>query len=287
MTRESQPAPSSTAGWDHYPALDALYRSWIGPHLHHGLWLTPTESLPRAQQNLEDRVLTALGPLSGRHVWDIGCGYGTLARRLHREGAASVTGFNPQAQQLPSDPAIHWRAQAWPPPLSEMAAPAPDALVFLESLEHMPDPPTALCSAATVLSPAGRLVIASLLPSHFPDPLLRRTLPLARYSLHLPPVQEIVRHLDALGFSSIHVTDLTTAVRPTWPHLIRAMGRRALHHPLQTLRWAASHPAHGLRFALGSLAFWHHLHSSRLRYVLIVADHAPDRTHCSMEKATG
>ena len=99
-------------------------------------------------------------PLSGRRILDVGCGPGTLAKRL-AEGGASVVGIDPGEAALS-------RARAAVPDArfeaaSGEALPFPDrsfdGAVMLNALHHVPDPGVALSEAARVLVPGGLLVV--------------------------------------------------------------------------------------------------------------------------------
>ena len=78
---------------DHYDELDATYRDLWGEHVHHGLWLTGTETPETAVRQLVELVAehARVGP--GRRVCDVGCGYGATARMLQREYGARVSGI--------------------------------------------------------------------------------------------------------------------------------------------------------------------------------------------------
>ena len=105
-------------------------------------------------------IRDTFAPLSGKRILDIGCGPGTLARRLVDAGAA-VTGIDPGAAALA-------RARASVPEARFEAAtgeslPFPEAsfdgAVMLNALHHVPDPAAALGEAARVLAPGGLLVV--------------------------------------------------------------------------------------------------------------------------------
>jgi SAM-dependent methyltransferase len=105
-------------------------------------------------------IRDSFAPLSGKRVLDIGCGPGTLARRLVDAGA-TVTGIDPGeaalAKARSSVPEARFEAA------TGEALPFPDAsfdgAVLLNALHHVPDPAIALAEAARVLVPGGRLVV--------------------------------------------------------------------------------------------------------------------------------
>ncbi|MGU3544070.1 class I SAM-dependent methyltransferase [Methylobacterium sp. A52T] len=105
-------------------------------------------------------IRESLAPLAGKRVVDIGCGPGTLARRLVDAGAR-VTGIDPGTAALARarDAVPEARFEA----ATGEALPFPDAsfdgAVMLNSLHHVPDPAAALAEAARVLVPGGLLVV--------------------------------------------------------------------------------------------------------------------------------
>lgn len=105
-------------------------------------------------------IRETFAPLSGKRILDIGCGSGTLAKRLTEDGAA-LTGVDPGAAALAQArtavPGARFEAA------SGEALPFPDdsfdGAVLLNALHHVPDPAAALVEAARVLVPGGRLVV--------------------------------------------------------------------------------------------------------------------------------
>lgn len=101
-----------------------------------------------------DAIERHLGPLSGKHLLDVGCGSGALRMKIENLGA-SWTGLEPF-----SDGADKGIIKA---PAQEM--PFPDArfdgVIFVNSLHHVPTEQmkAALSEAARVLSDHGRIVV--------------------------------------------------------------------------------------------------------------------------------
>jgi len=111
-------------------------------------------------------IRETFAPLSGKRILDIGCGSGTLAKRLSENGAA-VTGIDPGLAALEQArtavPAARFERA------SGEALPFPDAsfdgAVLLNALHHVPEPAAALVEAARVLVPGGCLVVVEPLAS--------------------------------------------------------------------------------------------------------------------------
>ena len=104
----------------------------------------------------------ALAPLAGKHVLDIGCGGGVLARSLSDRGAR-VVGIDPNVealavarQSVPTGTFYQAGAEAMP-----FADSSFDGAIFLNSLHHVAKRAMdrALREAARVTKPAGPIVV--------------------------------------------------------------------------------------------------------------------------------
>ena len=108
-------------------------------------------------------VLTAVGPVAGKTVVDIGCGEGEVAKAFAGAGA-TVLGFDPfipetdWVEQGEGRYRLH-HARADKLPLDDGTA---DVALFVFSLHHVPQEsmPAALAEARRVLKPGGKLVVA-------------------------------------------------------------------------------------------------------------------------------
>jgi 2-polyprenyl-3-methyl-5-hydroxy-6-metoxy-1,4-benzoquinol methylase len=93
-----------------------------------------------------------------RHLIDVGCGNGRLLQ-LAQQAGWTVMGLDPSTDtdgQLQAA-GIEIRRASWP--LTDMSDHSADAIVFLNVLDHLPDPFTALQTAWRVLRPAGVLYV--------------------------------------------------------------------------------------------------------------------------------
>jgi SAM-dependent methyltransferase len=109
-------------------------------------------------------ALRYLGDVAGRRVLEIGCGVGEFTRLLAERGA-TVTGADisrvavDQARRevaaFPSATALVADICALP-----FASASFDLVVSLETIEHSPDPRSALAELVRVTKPGGRLIVS-------------------------------------------------------------------------------------------------------------------------------
>jgi tocopherol O-methyltransferase len=224
----------------HYDSLDFFYRDIWGEHVHHGLWLTGRESPSQATEQMSRHVLGRLQLRPGARLADIGCGYGATARLAAEAYGARVVGFTISAAQKTyadaqgvAQGAVEVRLQDW------AAATEPegsyDAVLSLESIEHMPDRARFAEQARRVLRPGGRMVVSTWLAAEHLSPWSRRHLlePIAREGrqAELLTIRAMSGLLHAAGFAEVQVEELTDQVKKTWLVVMRRMLGRALTRP--------------------------------------------------------
>ena len=165
-----QPRPPFLAGEvaAHYDDLDRFYREIWGEHVHHGLWRSRQETTEEATYGLIAEVAAQARVRAGDRVCDVGCGYGGTSRILARDYGAKVTGLTVSTAQhehaMSLDPeAVNpsYLLRDW---LANDLEPASfDAVLAIESSEHMADLKEFFNESARVLKPGGRFVVCAWL----------------------------------------------------------------------------------------------------------------------------
>ncbi|MDI3331873.1 MAG: class I SAM-dependent methyltransferase [Micrococcus sp.] len=208
---------------DHYDELDPVYRRVWGEHVHHGLWATGRETPTEAVEALVDTVGDRLRLAPGEACVDIGCGYGSTARRLAATRRVRVTGVTLSAEQAryaAAHPAagvdIHLRDWL----VNGLTAASARAAWAIESSEHMVDKPGFFAEAHRVLSPGGRFVVCAWLAEtgasgwkvrHLLEPICREG--------RLPSMgtrEEYEAMARAAGFTIADYEDVSNRVARTW-----------------------------------------------------------------------
>ncbi len=217
----------------HYAAYDELYRQAWGDTLHHGLWRTGRETQPEAVSALSRQIAEMAGLRTGQRVYDVGCGYGAMSCWLAREYRVEVIGINSSETQLARasvEEKVRWIHANW---LTLPVEPV-DAVLAVESADHIGDKALFLRQGRRALVPGGRLVLAGLTrPSHL-TPRQSRRLAWIRAHSPLAPLasaEELCSLARREGFTVERAWDLTRETARTWPEYARRFLGLSLRQP--------------------------------------------------------
>jgi tocopherol O-methyltransferase len=262
----------------HYDSLDFFYRDIWGEHVHHGLWLRGNESPAGAAEQMSRYALGCLQLKAGMRLADVGCGYGGTARLAAEEYGADVVGFTvSKAQkryadrQVVSRGSVEIREHDWMQ--AEVPKASFDAVLSLESIEHMPSRADFLAGVRRALRPAGRFVINTWLAADKPSPWSSRNLlgPISVEGRQAPliTVGALQHMLESSGFSEVQVNELTNQVAKTWSVVIGRMLTRTLMKP-RYWRLLLNSKVSDRIFALTACRIWAAYRSGAMRYAAFV-----------------
>jgi len=240
----------SAAVTAHYDELDRYYREVWGTHLHHGYWQNGDESTAEAILKLSRLVATLARVNAGSRVCDFGCGYGASARLFAQEYGAKVTGITISPRQL--EFAQNTAGENVDFLLGDgldnnLPARSFDALVAIESSEHISDKAALFREAHRLLRPQGRVVVAAWLAREEAKPFeVRRLLEPICEEGRLPSMaaaSEYLAMINDAGFRDAVFSDLSRNVRKTWSicavRLIKTIASNAeLRHELLRRDWS-------------------------------------------------
>ncbi len=225
---------------DHYDELDRYYREIWGEHVHHGLWERGDETPGEAVLNLIKHVARRGEITAGKRVCDVGCGYGGTARVLTSEFGAMVSAITISAAQYQY--AISQRGENRSPEYflgdwasNELPSGVFDAVISIESSEHMQDKPAFFCQAHRVLKTGGRMVVCAWLASENATSARRQHLlePICREG-RLPGMgteADYRKWFDDAGFAVATFEDLSARVRKTWSVCLARLLQSLLRRP--------------------------------------------------------
>jgi tocopherol O-methyltransferase len=270
---------------DHYDVLDEFYREIWGEHVHHGFWETGGESPEAATRALVSLVAQEALIKSGDHVCDVGCGYGATARMLARDYGTHVTALTISPAQhafaRALDPAAHnpvYLLRDW---LSnDLPDAAFDAVIAIESSEHMADKAAFFAQARRVLKPGGRLVVCAWLARSNPRPWEVRLLlePICREG-RLPGLgtdDDYERLARDAGFPFFGFRDISRHVKRTWPICVaRGLKGLLLRPRYRRFLFASKNPDR--IFALTLFRMWLAYEVRSMRYGVMTAYEPPKK----------
>jgi len=279
VPREVQ-TPAAVA--EHYDELDPFYREIWGEHVHHGLWNTGRETPDEAVEALIAHLADTLGLQPGQHICDVGCGYGATAEWLAQHHDVHVTGVTLSSAQLrqaqtrsAASPLLHFIRQDWLE--NTFGDESFDAVIAIESSEHMPDKQRFFDETFRTLRPGGRLAVYAWLSRSKARPWEEHYLlePICREG-RLPGMGSEAEYRAWASNAGLLVDgfeDLSVRVRRTWALCTGRVMTKLLTHP-QYRRYLLDARAKNRIFALSVPRIWIAYLTGSMRYGLLTA-HKP------------
>ena len=261
----------------HYDEIDRFYRAVWGTNLHHGYWQSGDESTSEAILNLSRLIAKQARITTGSRVCDFGCGYGATARLFAHEYGAEVIGLTISrrqyelAQNRGGDNVKFLLCDGL---VNNLPAQSFDALVAIESSEHIGDKAAFFQEAHRLMRPGGRLVVAAWLAREHATTFEARFLlePICEEG-RLPSMATAAEYLamfEAAGFREAQCADLSRNVQKTWSicasRFIKTIGSNA------ELRRELLQPDWGNRvFAKTVFRIWLAYRTGSMRYGIFSA----------------
>jgi sarcosine/dimethylglycine N-methyltransferase len=216
----NEPGAGVAIARDYYDSddADAFYSAiWGGEDIHVGIYDT-SDDIRAASRKTVDHMVGKLGDIAGKHVVDLGSGYGGAARVLAGEHGARITCLNlsgvenERNRKLTGEAGLSDRIEVVDGSFDDMpfADASFDVAWSQDAILHAPDRSAVLDEVARVLKPGGLFV--------FHDPMQADSLPDAAalqpiYNrIHLPDLASISFYrngLTARGFTEVETEVLT------------------------------------------------------------------------------
>jgi tocopherol O-methyltransferase len=208
----------------HYDSLDDMYRRIWGEGLHHGLWVDDVKTTSEAADRMTQFVGDRLELRAKERVLDVGCGYGRMMADLAERFGVEAMGVTISRRQWEQAvPGGEIRLGDWLQ--NDLPAGEFDAVMAIESLEHMPNPQRAVSEMVRVVKPGGRMVLGCWMSCDRPRDWERRYLiePIRRDGMlmGMADEREVRRWLREAGAELLEVHDLSRDVERTWPDCLR------------------------------------------------------------------
>jgi tocopherol O-methyltransferase len=264
---------------DHYDELDHFYREIWGEHVHHGLWERGDETPEEAVLSLVASVVKRGRIGAGARVCDIGCGYGATARMLALECGATVSAITISPAQyrhaLSEGGGVHnpeYHLCDWLN--NDLPSGAFDAVLSIESSEHMQDKEMFFAQAYRVLRAGGRIVICAWLSAENSTALQQRHLlePICREG-RIPGLgteSDYRKWFSDARFFLESFEDVSARVRKTWTICFRRLLLNLLRQP-GYLCYLFNSRAHNRIFAVTMSRIWLAYSFGIMRYGIFTA----------------
>jgi tocopherol O-methyltransferase len=263
----------------HYDALDRFYRELWGEHVHHGLWTTGEETPEEAALALSRLVCERAAVRPGDRVCDVGCGYGATSRLFAHDCGAEVTALTVSRGQhqyaVSVDPNAHnplyllrdWLANRLP-------SASFDAVVAIESTEHMVHRGHCMHEMGRILKPGGRAVVCAWIAREGAGATAERLLlePICREGrlAGMGTEAEYRAMLERAGLVVERVEELSDQVRRTWSICLGRLALGILREPSYR-RFLRDSTAADRVFALTMVRIWVAYVTGAMRYCVFTA----------------
>ncbi|OWO99230.1 tocopherol O-methyltransferase [Marssonina coronariae] len=234
----------------HYELASDYYYSLWGEHIHHGYFLTPSDSKERAQVQLIELLLERSGLPEGSTVLDVGCGIGGTTRYLARVHQCKVVGVTISGRQVEIARKLTLEASGGPPGTPDTGAAAGlgggsvqfieldaekmgdhftvephvarfDCVWISEAMSHLPNKELFFRNAALLLNPGGKLVVADWFKSEdLTEKQFKDDISPIEDGMLLPPLcaqSDYVRLANEAGLKTFaEPFDISKQVSKTW-----------------------------------------------------------------------
>lgn len=278
MIYPNQPQdPESVA--NHYDELDRFYREIWGDHVHHGYWRSGSESPEQAVEELVHHLARRLHLKAGMDICDVGCGYGATAEFLAKHYGVQATGVtlsqvqrDRATERLDGNTNVEIRCANWLE--NSFSSDRFDAVLAIESTEHMADKQKFFDEAIRTLRSGGRLGVYAWLSrpeprrwevEHLLEPICRE----GRLA-GMGSAAEYRELAAKAGFRIESFEDLSEKVRKTWRICLQRLLARVFVDP-SYLRYVLDSSMKERIFAVTVFRIMAAYRLGTMRYGLLIA----------------
>ncbi len=213
-------------------AAKSIYQTISGTTLHLGM-VEPEDSDPaQAHERTKEFLVARLPPVSAETIiFDLGAGYGDMARFLAHRLGCRVVGLNlvhsqnVQSQQLTGQAGLAGQVAAVEADFARtpFLSGCTDIVWSQEALLHAPNRGQVVAEAARLLRPGGRFLFTDILQTG-PMPTEKARLIFERVKLiSLETFLSYQRHLQAVNLQIEEIVDLSRYLAPYYASRVQAM----------------------------------------------------------------